>query len=162
MNDAAARLLGLAAPLQVGAELWRQVRFPDLEQALRGALAGSPEWHGDAPSPAVENRILALSATRVEPDIGAVALLYDVTELRRLDKVRIDFVANVSHEMRTPLTAVLGAIETLEDPLTTKEEATRFLDIARRNAGTSCPRIRDPSRGGTGSRFSTSSITLPM
>ncbi len=134
MNDAAARLLGLPRPLEVGSELWREVRFPDLELALRGALAGAPEWHGDAPSPAVENRILALSATRVEPDVGAVALLYDVTELRRLDKVRIDFVANVSHEMRTPLTAVLGAIETLEDPATTKEEATRFLDIARRNA----------------------------
>lgn len=134
MNTAAARLLGLDEPLPVGSELWRAVRFPELEQALRSALAGAAEWRGDAPSPAVENRILALSATRVESDIGAVALLYDVTELRRLDKVRIDFVANVSHEVRTPLTAVLGAIETLEDPATTPEEAARFFDIARRNA----------------------------
>lgn len=44
---------------------------------------------------------------------GAVAVLYDVTELRRLERVRQDFVANVSHELRTPLTAIRGAVETL-------------------------------------------------
>jgi len=134
MNAAAARLLGLDQALSVDAELWRSVRFPDLEAALRGALAGVPVWHGDAPSPVIDGRVLSLSATRVEPDIGAVALLADVTELRRLDKVRIDFVANVSHEMRTPLAAILGALETVEDETTERADVVRFLDIASRNA----------------------------
>ena len=44
---------------------------------------------------------------------GAVVVLHDVTELRRLERVRQDFVANVSHEFKTPLTAIQGFTETL-------------------------------------------------
>ncbi|MBI4878405.1 MAG: HAMP domain-containing protein [Planctomycetes bacterium] len=134
MNDAAARILGLPRPLPAGAQLWQEVRFPDLERALRAALTAGARWRGDAPRPGRDERILALSVTRVDPGIGAVALLSDVTEIRRLDKVRGDFVANVSHEMRTPLTAVLGALETLAMPAQSAEDQARFLDIARRNA----------------------------
>ncbi len=134
MNDAAARQLGLKQPLPAGAELWQEVRFPDLERALRAALTTGASWRGDAPRPGRDERVLALSVTRVDPGIGAVALLSDVTELRRLDKVRVDFVANVSHEMRTPLTAVLGALETLALPDQGAADQERFLDIARRNA----------------------------
>ena len=47
--------------------------------------------------------------------LGAVVVLHDVTELRRLEQVRSDFVANVSHEIRTPVSAVKAAVETLLD-----------------------------------------------
>src|SRR5690606_31645163 len=45
--------------------------------------------------------------------VGVVCVLHDQTALRRLERIRADFVANVSHEMRTPLTALHGFIETL-------------------------------------------------
>jgi two-component system phosphate regulon sensor histidine kinase PhoR len=64
-----------------------------------------------------------------------VAVLRDVTEIRRLERIRIDFVANVSHELRTPLSGVAGALETLEDDGLEPAERRRFLEIARRNAG---------------------------
>ena len=48
-----------------------------------------------------------------EKPSGAVVVLHDVTELRRLERVRQDFVANVSHEFKTPLTAIQGFAETL-------------------------------------------------
>lgn len=134
MNNAAAHLLGLPAPLAPGDPLWKEARFPDLELAIRDVLDGGDPWHGDAQAPVGGNRIVSVSVTRVNPEIGAVALLTDVTTMRRLDNVRIDFVANVSHEMRTPLTAVLGAIETLAEPDVTPDVQHRFLDIARRNA----------------------------
>ena len=66
---------------------------------------------------------------------GAVVVLHDVTELRRLERVRQDFVANVSHEFKTPLTAIQGFAETLlggalEDPKNNR----RFLEIMRDHA----------------------------
>src|SRR6202040_169784 len=70
-----------------------------------------------------------------EEPSGAVVVLHDVTELRRLERVRQDFVANVSHEFKTPLTAIQGFAETLlagalEDP----QNNRRFLEIIRDQA----------------------------
>jgi two-component system phosphate regulon sensor histidine kinase PhoR len=140
MNESAARLLGLGARLEGGTALWERLRFPELESALRAVLSGRSSWHGDAPSPNQDGRMLSLSVARVahgeggQPWFGAVALLSDVTAIRRLEQVRIDFVANVSHELRTPLAAVMGALETLADPEQEPETRARFLDIANRNA----------------------------
>ncbi len=66
---------------------------------------------------------------------GVVAILYDVTDLRRLETLRRDFVANVSHELRTPIAAIRVAVETLEsgaleDPLI----AADFVGIISRHA----------------------------
>jgi two-component system phosphate regulon sensor histidine kinase PhoR len=65
-----------------------------------------------------------------------VLVLHEITELRRLERVRQDFVANVSHEFRTPLTAIQGFAETLlggalEDPANRR----RFVEIIREHAG---------------------------
>jgi two-component system phosphate regulon sensor histidine kinase PhoR len=140
MNRSASELLGLAAPLETGALLWEKLRFPDLERALRDALAGQGPWHGDAASPLSSGRTLAISVAPVAgsgdgaDSQGAVALLSDVTAIRRLEQVRIDFVANVSHELRTPLAAVMGALETIGGTDPDPAELARFLDIANRNA----------------------------
>lgn len=59
-----------------------------------------------------------------------IVLLYDITEIRRLEKVRTDFVANASHELRTPITALKGFSETLLDgAMHDKEVLTEFLEI---------------------------------
>ena len=66
--------------------------------------------------------------------IGTLVVFNDVTHLRRLENMRQDFVANVSHEIKTPLTAIKGFVETLyqgtvEDPI----EAQRFLGIIQKH-----------------------------
>jgi two-component system, OmpR family, phosphate regulon sensor histidine kinase PhoR len=61
---------------------------------------------------ALEDHRLIVSA-RPLSDAGAVIALVDLTELRRLEGVRRDFVANVSHELKTPLTSIRGYVETL-------------------------------------------------
>jgi two-component system phosphate regulon sensor histidine kinase PhoR len=62
--------------------------------------------------------------------IGMLIVFSDVTQLRRLEDMRRDFVANVSHEIKTPLTAIKGFVETLhQNAVETPEEAQRFLGI---------------------------------
>ncbi|MBK7874323.1 MAG: HAMP domain-containing protein [Planctomycetes bacterium] len=151
MNQAAASLLGLPAPLATGSALWQTLRFPELERELRAVLEQRIARHVDAPSPAGGGRMLALSIAPVAADeresSGAdepiegqagpragVVLLSDVTTVRRLDQMRVDFVANVSHELRTPLSAVMGALETLSDPEQDEQARARFLELAMRNA----------------------------
>ena len=64
---------------------------------------------------------------------GALIVLHDVTRLRRLENVRRDFVANVSHELKTPITSIKGFVETLIDgALDDRENAGRFLEIISR------------------------------
>jgi signal transduction histidine kinase len=65
---------------------------------------------------------------------GAVVLVVDLTPLRRLEDVRRDFVANVSHELKTPLTAIRGFAETLQDEDLPPDLRRQFLDAALRNA----------------------------
>jgi two-component system phosphate regulon sensor histidine kinase PhoR len=64
-----------------------------------------------------------------------IAVFYDLTRLKRLEKMRVDFVANVTHEIKTPLTAILGFVETLQKgAIEEKETALRFLDIIHKHA----------------------------
>ncbi|MBN2256130.1 MAG: HAMP domain-containing protein [Deltaproteobacteria bacterium] len=62
-------------------------------------------------------------------------VFHDVTRLKKLEKMRVDFVANVTHEIKTPLTAILGFIETLQEgAIDDKDTARKFLQTIRRHA----------------------------
>jgi two-component system phosphate regulon sensor histidine kinase PhoR len=66
--------------------------------------------------------------------IGALIMFNDVTQLRRLETMRQDFVANVSHEIKTPLTAIKGFVETLQQVnVDNPEESQRFLGIVKKH-----------------------------
>ena len=66
---------------------------------------------------------------------GIVAVFHDITEIKRLEKIRSDFVANASHELRTPITVIQGYAETLLDTVPEKEEQTaRFVAIIHKHA----------------------------
>src|SRR5690606_17515417 len=62
--------------------------------------------------------------------IGVVVVLNDVTHLRKLENLRREFVANVSHELKTPITSIKGYVETLLDgAIDSPEDSVRFLQI---------------------------------
>ncbi|MCK9195953.1 MAG: ATP-binding protein [Syntrophales bacterium] len=62
-------------------------------------------------------------------------VFHDVTRLKQLERMRMDFVANVTHEIRTPLTAIIGYIETLQQgAVLDREQTDRFLQTAHNNA----------------------------
>lgn len=66
---------------------------------------------------------------------GAVAVFHDITEMKATEQIRIDFVANASHELKTPLTSIKGYVETAKQDLEAgrSEDALSFLSIAARN-----------------------------
>ncbi len=83
-------------------------------------------------------RIFEVNATPIFKNAsvnGALVVIHDITEIRRLETVRRDFVANVSHELKTPLTSIKGFVETLlEGALEDKENNRNFLKIIQSHA----------------------------
>ena len=79
------------------------------------------------------HRPLRLYVSRMQQEghvAGALAIVEDITELRRLERVRTDFAANVSHELKTPLTSIQGFVETLDaGAIDNPEMAHKFLRI---------------------------------
>ncbi len=115
LNRAAAELLGLRIPQDVGRPVANLVRHPAFLGFLDGSTGGDSV---DFRAPADPSRLLR---ARLIPYGQGQRLLIasDITQMHRLEQVRRDFVANVSHELRSPLTVVNGYLETLldaEDP----------------------------------------------
>jgi two-component system phosphate regulon sensor histidine kinase PhoR len=156
-NRAFSEILNIDSKSSEGRPLIEVVRNSELTGLIRKALDGEEGLQSDivtgivlqqsfsvtaAPVKALEPTAGAFNAeqpfaARVpsQKPSGAVVVLHDVTELRRLERVRQDFVANVSHEFKTPLTAIQGFAETLlggalEDPKNNR----RFLEIMRDHA----------------------------
>jgi len=128
-NTAARRLLGFPepAPLPPLAELFHEKRARDL---LRRLLAGADVEQLELE---LEGRVL-LATGRTLPDGGTLLVLRDVTALRRLESVRRDFVANVSHELKTPLTSIAGYAETLAGETTADPHTRQFAETILANA----------------------------
>ena len=128
INERGRVLLGVTAPVPFGRELLP--RDYAIRSAIDQALAGD-----DVPTceVVIGERTLAITS-RPLPTAGAVLTLLDLTVLRRLEMVRRDFVANVSHELKTPLTAVNGYAETLMDDSIPPQQRQRFVETIRDNA----------------------------
>lgn len=86
------------------------------------------------PEPVILN--VSISGIKVESgNAKTMVVFHDITRLKKLERVRIDFVANVTHEIRTPLTAILGYLETIRDgAINNPEEARKFIDIILKHA----------------------------
>ena len=139
VNMAAEKLLGIKGEKVLGKSLAEVVRNTELQELARESLTH------DIP---IEKEIELYGQTEQQwkvsgsplidahgENIGAMLVLNDVTRLRRLERLRRDFVANVSHELKTPITSLKGFIETLlEGAIENREDATRFLHIMAKQA----------------------------
>jgi len=126
-NRAAIELLNLPDPVPA-APIGALVRQP----SLRALLEGSIRKPFAAREVTLGERSLIVSARMVEGG-GSVVTFLDVSEIRRLEMVRRDFVANASHELKTPLTAMRGFAETLLEDDPPEDLRQDFLESIRSN-----------------------------
>ncbi len=137
VNAAAAGLIGAEPAAAEGRTIQEVLRNPDLQRVVAQTLSGQEPVEADiVMRVGAEDRYLQANSTllRAGDDdaspVGVVVVLNDVTRLQRLEAVRRDFVANVSHELKTPVTSIKGFAETLEDgALDDPETARRFVRI---------------------------------
>ncbi len=144
VNAAAAPLLGMTADSARGRLLGESLRHPVITRVARAGLSGKVD-EGEMEifvpaknaspggSSALARRLFQVRGTPMPGRTGAVLVLHDVTQLRRLEVVRQDFVANASHEIKTPVAAIQGVVETLADaPEMNETDRARFMDILTR------------------------------
>jgi two-component system phosphate regulon sensor histidine kinase PhoR len=138
INRAAAELIAVDPARSIRRTLQEVVRNPDLRQFALRAIDCREPVEDDLLLRGVRDRTIRLRGTALRDDSGdggAVIVLNDVTEMQRLETIRRDFVANVSHELKTPIASIKGFVEALvdgaaEDPT----DRRRFLEIVARQA----------------------------
>ncbi len=128
VNESGRRMLRLPDTVPFPAD--RLPRDRTLREALAAALAGESTEPTEI---TVDGQSMMLTA-RALGDGGVVLAVFDLTASRRVEAVRRDFVANVSHELKTPLTVILGFAETLAAGDVPAEQGLRFAEAIQSNA----------------------------
>lgn len=128
-NKTAERLIGYVLP--VGRRLGEVVRNENIISLVKSTLSG------EKTEPI---KTVSLSGTRLEmrgvvvPNAGALVIVRDISEAERLERMRKEFIANASHELRTPVTLISGCVETLNAGAAEDSSKRRqFLDVLEKN-----------------------------
>ena len=138
MNPSAARIVGCNVAAVQGRTIQEVIRLSELQRFVVGALSSEESVEKDLVLYGEAERIVQARGTPLRDAegkrIGVLVVLNDVTRLAKLENIRKDFVANVSHEIKTPITAIRGFVETLQEGRTQDQEETRrFLEIIHRH-----------------------------
>jgi two-component system phosphate regulon sensor histidine kinase PhoR len=138
MNQAAAAMFSCDIAEAQGRSIQEVVRNTVLHDFVKYALSSQGPVETDIVLYSDVERIISAHGTVLQGGdqhrVGALIVLNDVTRLWRLENIRRDFVANVSHEIRTPITAIKGFVETLRDgSVKDPKESRRFLGIVEKH-----------------------------
>jgi two-component system phosphate regulon sensor histidine kinase PhoR len=138
INPAAARMFLRQPREMIGRAVQEVIRSPQLHRFIKASLSGEAPRDADITFYHEGECVLNTHGTALRNaagrQIGILVVFHDVTRLRRLETMRREFAANVSHEIKTPLTAIKGFVETLRSGALEKpEEARRFLEIIDRH-----------------------------
>ena len=141
VNQMAQAMFNLPADTNVrGMSTVEVSRHPEMQSLIHEVLEGDSARNALHRELTLgDDRWFAVNAARLEHSpqerLGYVLVFHEVTELKRLEQIRADFVANVSHEMRTPLTAIQGYAETLlHNPPSDPRMARQFLNVVTRHS----------------------------
>jgi len=139
INKAAASLLDIELSKGQNRNVEEVIRNVDLQNFINSTLNSKVPTEADISLPTKGDRLFQLHGaslpTRAGGRTGAVIVLNDITKMRRLENVRRQFVANVSHELKTPVTSIQGYVEALlEGPIKDPQQAERFLRIIAKHS----------------------------
>jgi two-component system phosphate regulon sensor histidine kinase PhoR len=120
MNAAAAGMFGLTSVESLDRPYWESIRISEVCDVLAESLRRQRGSVRELQIPSVgADRIIEMQTSILQAGPGEIAgvvlVLHDLTRLRQLESVRRDFVSNVSHELKTPLTAIRGLVESILD-----------------------------------------------
>ncbi len=120
----------------LGKPLLEVIRNAELLEILRQGQQTDSVTSGEIELAGIKPRRLMAHVSPLQDEPGnLLVVLVDVTQLRQLESIRKDFVANASHELRTPVASMRSAAETLRGAMADPEAALSFLEIIERNAG---------------------------
>ncbi|MDD2573904.1 MAG: ATP-binding protein [Firmicutes bacterium] len=142
LNPVAERMLDVRERDFNGKPLFDIVRSKAAERVLREVLAAQRGRPLEFELPMQKKRTIMVISAHIRPKvkhsrpIGTLIIIQDITTIKKLEKMRSDFVANVTHELKTPLTSIKGFIETLkEGAIEDPEKRDRFIEIIDLEAG---------------------------
>ncbi|HVM31637.1 MAG TPA: ATP-binding protein [bacterium] len=133
MNPSAEKILGTSEKEALGRHYLEVLRHPVLSDLLARAKAEGDLARGEIEFSGPDERTFAVSAAAIRVErgylLGQIMVFSDITSIKKLMRMRTDFAANVSHELKTPLTAILGYVETLlAGALDDKKNRVQFLE----------------------------------
>jgi two-component system phosphate regulon sensor histidine kinase PhoR len=139
INKATASLLDIELSKAQNRNVEEVIRNVDLQNFINSTLNSKVPTEADISLPTKGDRLFQLHGaslpTRAGGRTGAVIVLNDITKMRRLENVRRQFVANVSHELKTPVTSIQGYVEALlEGAIKDPQQAERFLRIIAKHS----------------------------
>lgn len=131
MNGSAAQIFGVQARARVGEDMLSVSRMPCVQQVVSEAQAGRS---ADAmmARDGRQYQLLASPVLREGEAVGAVLLMLDITERYAAEVSRREFTANVSHELKTPLTSISGYAEIIRDGVAKPEDVKPLCGAHRR------------------------------
>lgn len=134
VNSAAEKLFKIKREKVLGRHLLEMLRNRELYDLVKDVVKNKKYMSQELKIITSEEKIFYINIVPIsgEKSSGAVAILRDITDLRKLEKVRTEFVANVSHELKTPLTSIAGFVETLLDgAYKSQDHCLYFLNIIK-------------------------------
>jgi len=138
-NETASDLLGLRSQFDEDVSLFNLVRTPELADYAESAVFDEPIILS---SPIRSNSKLEYVVCPI-PQSGYLLVVRDVTRFTRLERMRRDFVSNVSHELKTPLTVIKGYLETILDNQLVSDRGVRAVEQAFKQADRMATLIQD-------------------
>jgi len=149
INDAAAKIFGFSSSKLKTRYILEIARHFELQKFIQKALAISEPVEDDIVIAGDEEMIINIHSTALYDSgnrrMGTLIIFHDITRIRRLETMHKDFAANVSHELKTPLTAIKGFVETLQQMMATNgiKESETFLKIIEKNVNRMINLIND-------------------
>ncbi len=137
VNRAASELLQIDPESARGRTIQEVIRNTDLLRLIDRTLSTKSATEGEVAISGTTEQTLQAHGTLLSDQagrpFGALIVFFDITRLRKLENLRREFVANVSHELKTPITSIKGFVETLQDgAIEDTDDAKRFLGIISR------------------------------